>query len=61
MKIYEGDIVEGFTDSLAVVKYLRGGFIFELHYSWVYFQDLGGEVEVIGNIYENPKLLKEEI
>lgn len=50
--IYEGDIVSGFNDGEAIVKFRKGSFIFELPYSWVNFADLGGEIEVVGSIYE---------
>lgn len=59
-EIFEGDIVKysianGFSyeiDGIAAVKYHQGGFIVDL-----YHIDELTEIEVIGNIYENPELL----
>lgn len=63
-EIYEGDIVS-FRDNLNPVGLIEGYVIFEdgssliqtdvtSHYRWIDYEDL----KVIGNIYENPKLLK---
>ena len=51
-EIYEFDILE----SGRVVKYEQGG---DYYTSWIGFEipEIDDEVEVIGNIYENPELL----
>jgi uncharacterized phage protein (TIGR01671 family) len=71
-EIYEGDILRSNIfpyDLLATVKYLddRGYFIWfvrkdEKHATWNDFGDFLDEdcwCEVVGNIYQNPELLKE--
>lgn len=61
MEIYEGDIVkvDGF-DELMVVSFRDGYFGWgREHYGAYSFDPFGVEnVEVIGNIYKNPELLK---
>jgi uncharacterized phage protein (TIGR01671 family) len=60
--VYEGDCVRfsgtQYDTAEAIVEFYEGRFIFRLDkYSW---KDISGwkNVEVIGNIYENPGLLK---
>jgi uncharacterized phage protein (TIGR01671 family) len=61
--IYEGDIVLTFTDdkTKAEVIFMGGSFNFctknkdGLYFVWKYMKS---EIEVIGNIYENPELLQ---
>ena len=58
--IYEGDIVRYFKSELAVIVYRNGGVDIR-SLSWKECEPLQrrlGEIEVIGNIYENPELLE---
>ena len=57
--IYEGDIVRYFKNELAVIVYQNGGVDIR-SLSWRECEPLQrrlGEIEVIGNIYENKDLL----
>ena len=57
--IYEGDIVRYFKNELAVIVYQNGGFDIR-SLSWRDCDPLQrrlGEIEVIGNIYQNNDLL----
>lgn len=56
-EIYEGDIVNYFSDGLATVKFECGCFIIDGKSHRDSFNELCGEIEVVGNIYENPELL----
>ena len=68
VEIYEGDIVLnpirdekelGITDRRWEVKFYQGGFhLFETDSVCADFREWWEQVEVIGNIYENPELLK---
>lgn len=65
-KIFEGDIVKyGDTVHKVVFEQRNGTAYFGLVYSTLetlsfgYYQDLK-QIEVIGNIYDNPKLLEQE-
>lgn len=57
-EIYEGDIVRYFKDELATIEFKRGCFVIESENYIDYFYEILGEIEVIGNIYENEDLLK---
>lgn len=66
-KIFEGDIVKyGDTVHNVVFEQRNGTAYFGLVYSTLetlsfgYYQDLK-QIEVIGNIYDNPELLKNEV
>lgn len=63
-EIYEGDIVKPFTDdgNLAQVIFLNGSFVLATQKkdgSYLIWNYMESEVEIIGNIYENPELLNE--
>lgn len=56
-EIYEGDIVRYFKDELGVVDFVLGSFIVDSTSYTDTFYELMGEIEVIGNIYENSELI----
>ena len=56
-EIYEGDIVRYFREELAEIKFLNGGFVISGETNMDSFHKLRAEIEVVGNIYENPYLL----
>lgn len=57
-EIYEGDIVRYFKDELAIIEFKRGCFVIESKNHIDYFHEILGEIEVVGNIYENEDLLE---
>lgn len=57
-EICEGDIVKYFKDELAIIEFKRGCFVIESENYIDYFYEILGEIEVIGNIYENEDLLE---
>lgn len=56
-EIYEGDIVRYFKDELGIVKFVTGSFIIEGNTCYESFLELGGKLEVIGNIYEQFEII----
>ena len=56
-EICEGDIVSYFKDELAEIKLKKGCFAIESENYIDYFHEILGEIEVVGNIYENKELL----
>ena len=72
VEIYEGDILKHFKGNIYIVEFHNGAFkllrynpykgIPIAYYSFNTFYDMGNmnELEVIGNIYENPELLEKK-
>lgn len=60
VKIFEGDIVEFSGDEIGVIKYTGGCFEIEADgfTETFYYNRYSYEVEVNGNIYENPEFLR---
>ena len=57
-EIYEGDIVKYFTNENAEITFRNGAFMVESNTDIDCMCSLYGEIEVIGNIYENEDLLE---
>ena len=62
VEIFEGDIVSYFRKSNSVIEWKDGGFIIKrvMDGEYDFMQSRIAEIEVIGNIYENPELLEVE-
>lgn len=64
-EIYEGDILKE-RDGIVSVRFEDGAFLFMysehdgFSYDWIKRHDQGFDVEVIGNIYENPEPLAQD-
>lgn len=59
VEIYEGDVVECFSEGLSVVEYRYGGFGLVCNKYFESFVNVLGGVEVIGNKYKHPHLIEE--
>jgi len=59
-EIYEGDLVKYYGKIYKIVFY-RGCFCLESKHGYKPLIDITGEIKVIGNIFENFTLLKEEL
>lgn len=71
-EIFEGDVISTYTDNLIIKRDNLLGFyvevdekreyfaeIVDIEYLDLFAKDFGVAVKVLGNIYENPKLLEE--
>lgn len=57
-EIFEGDIIEHYYHGLSEVFYQNGGYKINGKLSVVGFGSLSRATRIIGNIYENPELIK---
>jgi len=57
-EIYEGDIVKNHNGYTKFIEWEDGGFVVKSKTRIDFCQDCADNCEVIGNIYENPNLIK---
>jgi len=58
VEIYEGDIVKQFGGHIFKVVFDKGSFLYSKENGCSWLVESVSSVEVIGNIYENPKLIE---
>lgn len=68
--MYEGDLVRAFDDKkcvfdkffIGVVTFIGGAFGVEWHFTdfqtFMPFRDIGNKIKVVGNVFDNPEILK---
>lgn len=56
-EIYEGDVIECFSGEIAIIVYMNGAFMIKVGSCLNCFHFTRGEVEVVGNIYEDENML----
>lgn len=68
--MYEGDLVRAFDDKkcvfdkffIGVVTFIGGAFGVEWHFTdfqtFMPFRDIGNKIKVVGNVFDNPEMLK---
>ncbi|TDM18105.1 hypothetical protein ETI05_03545 [Macrococcoides canis] len=59
-EIYEGDIVECYTEGLSVVEFVEGVFGLRCNGYFEGFNLVNGQCVIIGNIHEHSELLEED-
>lgn len=59
-EIFEGDIVECYTEGLSTVEFEHGCFGLLCNGYFEGFVNVLGKIEIVGNIYEHPHLLEED-
>lgn len=62
VEIYEGDIINDVDYGIMICKYINGSFVWQNIENELYIKLFNyiPNMEIIGNIYENKELLKEE-
>lgn len=55
-EVYEGDVVDYFRGELAKIGFIAGSFVIDSSSHTETMFELMGELEVIGNIYENNQI-----
>lgn len=59
VEIFEGDIIDCYTEGLSTVKFEHGCFGLVCNGYFEGFENVLGKLEIIGNQFEHPHLLKE--